>query len=64
MVNKQLQFDMRKIKELSHKWHVVRLAFFGSVLRYDFGLKSDVDVLIDFEKNSSVDLFDFVSMLV
>ena len=29
--------------------HVRRLAFFGSVLRDDFGPESDVDVLVEFE---------------
>ncbi len=29
--------------------HVRKLAFFGSVLRSDFGPESDVDVLVDFQ---------------
>ena len=29
--------------------HISRLAFFGSVLRDDFGPESDVDVLVDFQ---------------
>jgi hypothetical protein len=29
--------------------HIRRLAFFGSVLRDDFGPQSDVDVLVEFE---------------
>ena len=29
--------------------HIRRLALFGSVLRDDFGPKSDVDVLVEFE---------------
>jgi len=30
-------------------YHIRRLAFFGSVLREDFGSDSDVDVLVEFE---------------
>jgi len=30
--------------------HIRRLAFFGSVLREDFGPDSDVDVLVEFER--------------
>jgi len=31
------------------KHHIRRLALFGSVLRPDFGPKSDIDVLVEFE---------------
>lgn len=31
--------------------HIRRLAFFGSVLRADFGADSDVDVLVEFERD-------------
>jgi uncharacterized protein len=31
------------------RYHIRRLALFGSVLRADFGPDSDVDVLVDFE---------------
>ena len=34
---------------LCRRHHVRKLAFFGSVLRDDFGPNSDVDVLIEFE---------------
>ncbi len=34
---------------LCHRYHIRRLAFFGSVLRDDFGPESDVDVLVEFE---------------
>ncbi len=31
------------------KHHIVKLSFFGSVLRDDFGPQSDVDVLVEFD---------------
>ena len=34
---------------LCRRYHIRKLAFFGSVLRDDFGPDSDVDVLIEFE---------------
>lgn len=37
------------ITEFCKKHHIQRLAFFGSVLREDFGPESDVDVLVEFE---------------
>jgi predicted nucleotidyltransferase len=39
-----------KIAEFCRRNHVCSLAFFGSVLRSDFGPDSDVDVLVEFEQ--------------
>lgn len=41
--------DRRKIAEFCRRHHIRKLAFFGSVLREDFGPDSDVDVLVEFE---------------
>lgn len=38
-----------QVAEFCRHHHVVRLALFGSVLRDDFRLDSDVDVLVEFE---------------
>jgi len=37
------------IAEFCQRYHVRRLALFGSILRDDFGPDSDVDVLVEFE---------------
>ncbi len=37
------------IEQFCRKHHLRRLAFFGSVVRDDFGPDSDVDVLVEFE---------------
>lgn len=37
------------IARLCRRHHIRKLAFFGSVLRPDFGPDSDVDVLVEFE---------------
>jgi uncharacterized protein len=40
---------LREASEEFCRWHHIRrLAFFGSVLREDFHLESDVDVLVEF----------------
>ncbi len=44
-----VKIDKEKIAEFCRKNHIRRLAFFGSVLRDDFGPDSDVDVLVEFE---------------
>ena len=37
-----------EIDAICQKYHIRRLAFFGSVLRDDFGPYSDIDVLVEF----------------
>ncbi len=38
-----------EIAAFCRKWGIRRLAFFGSVVRDDFGPESDVDVLVEFQ---------------
>jgi predicted nucleotidyltransferase len=38
-----------EIATFCRKWGIRRLAFFGSVVRDDFGPESDVDVLVEFD---------------
>ena len=38
-----------RLEAICRRYHVVRLAVFGSVLREDFGPDSDVDMLVEFE---------------
>ncbi len=44
----------RKLSNLCRRYHVRRLAFFGSVLRADFRPDSDVDILVAFEPTTQV----------
>jgi predicted nucleotidyltransferase len=50
-----------QIAEFCRRRHIRRLAFFGSVLRDDFGPESDVDVLIEFE-SGHVPGLEFLAM--
>ena len=45
----RIDVDTERIADFCRKHHVQKLAFFGSVLRGDFGAESDVDVLVEFE---------------
>lgn len=49
MPQKNMEIPKDKIADFCRRHHIRRLALFGSVLRNDFGPKSDVDVLVDFE---------------
>ena len=44
------------------KWEVAEMALFGSVLREDFDLESDVDVLVEFSPGARRTLFDLARM--
>ena len=49
MSRARIAIPREKIAEFCRENHIRRLAFFGSVLRDDFGPASDVDVLVEFE---------------
>jgi hypothetical protein len=42
------------------QWKVLRLEFFGSALREDFGADSDIDFLVTFAPHADWSLFDLV----
>ena len=45
----EIKASRKDIERLCERYHVERLAVFGSALREDFGPGSDVDVLVEFE---------------
>ena len=45
----RINIDRQRVAEFCRRHRVRRLALFGSVLREDFALDSDVDVLVEFE---------------
>lgn len=47
----RIEIDKQRIADFCQRHHVRRLALFGSVLRDDFGSGSDVDVLVEFERD-------------
>ena len=51
MTQNRVRIDVptKRIADFCRRNHIRRLAFFGSVLRDDFGPESDVDVLVEFE---------------
>jgi len=51
-----------QITDFCRRWKVTQLALFGSVLRADFRLDSDVDVLVSFQPDAQVSLFDLGAM--
>lgn len=50
------------IEQFCKKYHITSLALFGSILTASFTPSSDVDILVQFEKDHIPTLFDLVDM--
>jgi predicted nucleotidyltransferase len=50
------------IIDFCQRYHIQRLAFFGSVLRDDFSPSSDIDVLVEFEPGRTPGLITLAGM--
>ena len=58
----QIEVPREQIVDFCERWQIAELAFFGSVLRDDFGPESDIDVMVRFLPEASHTLFNMVSM--
>ena len=61
-LNDRLAIPPEKLQEFCHRWQIVELALFGSVLRDDFSPDSDVDVLVSFADGAGHSLFELDDM--
>jgi hypothetical protein len=59
---KSITIPEDKITDFCRRWKIVEFALFGSILRDDFDLDSDVDVLVTFAPDAKWTLFDHVKM--
>ena len=57
-----LELDVKALQQFCVKYHIVELSLFGSILRDDFSDKSDVDMIVRFDQDFSVTLFDMVGI--
>ncbi len=58
----RIEVDREELAEFCRRNHIRELAFFGSVLRDDFRPDSDVDVLVEYDPEAHVGLFDMIGM--
>ncbi|WP_218068216.1 nucleotidyltransferase family protein [Candidatus Thiosymbion oneisti] len=49
MMSARIDIPRKALAEFCRRWRITELALFGSVLRKDFGLDSDIDVLVAFD---------------
>jgi predicted nucleotidyltransferase len=59
---KRLGIDAGAIAIFCHKWGIVQLEVFGSVLGTDFHQTSDVDLLVTFGESARRSLWDLFDM--
>jgi predicted nucleotidyltransferase len=57
----EIQITPFQLKQFCRNNHIRKLAFFGSVVRHDFNLQSDIDVLVEFEPGKAPG-FDFFTI--
>jgi predicted nucleotidyltransferase len=50
------------IVNICRKYYIIELSIFGSSIRNDFNENSDIDILVSFAKNSSINLFDIMNI--
>ena len=55
----KISIPKEQIAQFCHRHHIRKLSLFGSVLRDDFGPKSDIDVLVEFEPGKTPGLAFF-----
>lgn len=62
MHNAGMRPSSEQIAQFCQRHHVRRLSLFGSVLRTDFGPRSDIDVLVEFESGHVPGFFGLFDM--
>ncbi len=58
----RVSIPRKKIAAFCAAHHITKLAFFGSVIRDDFGPDSDIDVLVEFEPGRVPGFFGLFEM--
>lgn len=61
-MNARIEIPHERLASFCHHWDVSELAFFGSVLRPDFGPRSDIDLLVQFLPEARPTLMDIARM--
>ncbi|HKC63561.1 MAG TPA: nucleotidyltransferase family protein, partial [Pyrinomonadaceae bacterium] len=59
---KNIKVGRQAIADFCRRNHIVKLSFFGSVLRDDFSPASDIDVLVEFDPEHIPGLFRLARM--
>lgn len=58
----RIKITEEQIADFCQRNHILKFAFYGSVLRDDFRPDSDIDVLVEFEPDQPIGLMEVVGM--
>ncbi|MDX2096211.1 MAG: nucleotidyltransferase family protein [Leptolyngbyaceae cyanobacterium bins.59] len=58
----KIQLPHPELAAFCQKWKIKEMSFFGSVLREDFRSDSDIDIIVNFEDNSTWGILELVRM--
>jgi predicted nucleotidyltransferase len=58
----QTEIPKQKLADFCRRNHIQRLAIFGSALRPDFDIESDIDILVEFDPQHVPGLFAIARM--
>jgi len=61
-INGKLEVPDEAIDAFCRRWKITQIELFGSALRDDFRPDSDIDLLVTFEPDAPISLFDLVEM--
>jgi predicted nucleotidyltransferase len=61
-MNATIRLDRVALAAFCRKWKIRELSIFGSALRDDFGPESDLDFLVSFEPDATVDIDALLDM--
>ncbi len=64
MPNKRFTIPRKKIAAFCKRWQILEFSVFGSAIRKDFGPDSDVDVMVVFDPDAHIGLFEMAEMQV
>ncbi|MGL5080904.1 MAG: nucleotidyltransferase family protein [Microcoleaceae cyanobacterium] len=62
LVGDRIKASPAQIAEFCQRWHIIEFALFGSVLRDDFRLDSDIDILVTFSPDHRLTWDDWTNM--
>ena len=62
-MNAKLSLPKEKIEEFCLRWKIDEFSLFGSALREDFDLDSDIDILVSLSEDADLDLYDWIAMI-
>ena len=62
-MNANLSLPKEKIEEFCLRWKIDEFSLFGSALREDFDLDSDIDILVSLSEDADLDLYDWIAMI-